>query len=1042
MLTKRRALNSYVLCSLLLFCWGQFVYAQQSRSVRGVVHQEGGAALSKVTVKVKGNPTTTQTDENGNFIIQVGPQGTLVFSLIGYQSQEVPVQQRESITVTLSEVVADLEEVVVVGYGTQKKVNLSGAVAQVKGEDIVNRPVTNLTSALQGMMPGVAVTRSSGRPGGEESRIRVRGFSSSNEMSALVLVDGIQMDLNLINPEDVESISVLKDASASAIYGARAAGGVILVTTKKGRSGKPLINYNNYYGVNIAARRPERLNSWDEQILINEARVNSTGNPEFTEEQIEWLKNPNFSVRPNPTQDRWEFFGNNNWIKEGMNKYSSMHNHNLSISGGSENVVYNVSGGYYQRDGVLRYGPDDNERYTLRTNISAAVNKYIHLDVAANYVGSVVNQNAYGTNPIIDRLYRSRARQSLYVPAEDITGQPFNGDLQVNPIDILKNGGFQKSLYESFTGRVNLKIKDLVKGLTFDFSASRNQDYYSDEINRRTLTWYGRSTNTVRFKVQDPNSRSLTKNRGYLNNVQAVVNYNFNIADDHKFTLLGGTSFEEYRKDEFSAGAQGMITNDSFSLNFGDAATKTNAEKIETWAIGSYFGRLNYSYKERYLFEASIRYDGSSRLAPENRWHIFPSFSAAWRVDQEDFMKDQTIFDQFKIRASWGQLGNGSVLGLYDHVPLLISGLQSNLPTTGPLVFNDKREQYFFQYQLASPKKTWEIVEQSNIGVDFAVLKNRLNFTGDYYVKRNKNMLAPLELPSIIGLNVPYFNVGEMKSWGWELEVKWKDKIKDLGYSIGFNLSDNQNKLVRFDGRSVVNPGVVELLEGQAMNTVWGYRTDGYFQSKAEYDDYRKNVSVPFFPNNGGAGDVKYLDLNGDGIVNAGKQTLEDHGDLVNFGTTNGRYFFGFDLGAQWKGFDASIFFQGVAKRKFVIEPGTLSPMLGTADLPWTIHMDRWTPENPDAMFPRMYQTSDHNYRPSDKWIQNGAYLRLKNAQIGYTIPMKTKAIQKFRVFVSGQDLWETTKVMNVFDPEAPNNVSATTYPFFRSVSFGLNITL
>src|SRR5690606_16862702 len=309
----------------------------------------------------------------------------------------------------------NLDEVVVVGYGTQKKVNLSGAVSQVAGEELVDRPNVNLTSALQGVLPGVAVTRSSGNPGDEGSGIRVRGFSSANSMSALVLVDGIEMDLNLINPDDVESISVLKDASASAIYGARAAGGVILVTTKKGKAGKPVVNYNNYYGVNIAARRPERLNSWDEQLLIDEARSNATGNPEFTEEQREWLMNPNFSYRPNPTQDRWEYFGNNNWIKEGMNKYSDMHNHNLSLGGGGEKVTYNVSGGYYNRSGVLRYGPDDNSRYTLRTNLSAEVNKYVQLDIAANYVGSEVNQNAYGTQQIINRMYRSRTRQSLYV---------------------------------------------------------------------------------------------------------------------------------------------------------------------------------------------------------------------------------------------------------------------------------------------------------------------------------------------------------------------------------------------------------------------------------------------------------------------------------------------------------------------------------------------------------------------------------------------------------------------------------------------------
>src|SRR5690606_33706821 len=352
------------------------------------------------------------------------------------------------VDVVLAEQQSSLDEVVVVGYGAQKKVNLSGAVAQISGEDIVDRPVANLTGALQGMMPGIAVTRGSGKPGEEGYNIRVRGVSSANNMSALVLVDGIQMDLNLINPEDVESISVLKDASASAIYGARAAGGVILVTTKKGKRGTPVINYNNYYGINIAARRPERLDSWDEQILINESRENATGNPEFTDEQIEWLKNPNFWVRPNPTQDRWEYFDNNNWIKEGMNTYSGMHNHNLSLGGGGEKVVYNVSAGYYQRNGVLRYGADDNARYTLRTSLNAEINKFMSLDISANYVGSEVNQNAYGTDQIIDRMYRSRTRQSVYVPQEDITGQPFNGDLQVNPIDIQKNAGTFNQLYE------------------------------------------------------------------------------------------------------------------------------------------------------------------------------------------------------------------------------------------------------------------------------------------------------------------------------------------------------------------------------------------------------------------------------------------------------------------------------------------------------------------------------------------------------------------------------------------------------------------
>lgn len=1016
------------------------VFAQSARTIRGEVRFENGTPATNVTVKVKDGTQTVVTDERGVYEIQAGESAILLFSLVGFRTQEVSVVARTTVNVAMQDQDA-LQEVVVVGYGTQKKVNLSGAVSQIGSDELVDRPVANLTGALQGTLPGVAVTRGSGKPGSEGYGIRIRGFSSANAMSALVLVDGIQMDLNLINPEDVESISVLKDASASAIYGARAAGGVILVTTKKGKQGKPVINYNNYYGVNVAARRPERLNSWDEQILINESRLNATGNPEFTEEQIEWLKNPNFSVRPNPTQDRWEYFGNNNWVTEGMNKYSGMHNHNVSVSGGGEKTVYNISTGYYHRDGVLRYGPDDNSRYTLRTNLSTEVNKYINLDISANYVGSEVNENAYGTDQIINRLYRSRTRQSLYVPEEDVTGQPYNGDLQINAVDIQKNGGEWRRLYGSFTGRANLKIKDLLKGLTVDLSGSRNQDYFSSVRNRRTLMWYGRSTNTTRFSIHNPNSTENTKNRGYLNNLQAVATYNFDVLDDHHFTLLGGTSYEEYRKDELTAGAQSMITNDFFSLNYGDPLTKTNGDLVETWAIASYFGRLNYNFQEKYLFEASVRYDGSSRLAPENRWKLFPSFSAAWRLDQEDFLRDNGIFDQLKLRGSWGQLGNGSSLGFYDYIPLLTSGL--NVPTSEEdrLVFNNLRTQFLYQRELASAQKTWEVVEQSNVGLDMTFLENRLSFTGDYYVKRNKNMLATLNLPSIIGINVPRFNVGELKSWGWEFDLKWRDKVNDFSYSIGLNLSDNQNELVKFDGRNIINEGHVELLEGYPMNTVWGYRTDGYFQTQEEYDQYKQTVSTPFFPNNAGAGDVKYLDLNGDGVITAGGGTPEEPGDLINYGTTNGRYFYGLNLDFQWKGFDASIFFQGVAKRVFLINEGTLSPMLGTADLPWTIHMDRWTPDNPDAFFPRMYQTSAHNYRPSDRYIQNGAYVRLKNLQLGYTVPLRTPAIQKLRVFFSGQDLWEYTDVLNVFDPEVPNNVSATTYPFFRSISFGLNVT-
>lgn len=1010
----------------------------QDKTVRGVVRNAQGQPLQDVTVMIQGSVSGVITDTAGRYSIVASSTSVLQFSFTGFSSRDELVGSRSVIDVTLTETAQTLESVVIIGYGSQKKVNLSGAVAQVQGKDLVNRPVPNVTSALQGLLPGVTVLRGSGKPGEEGYGVRIRGFSSANSANALVLVDGVEQDMNLLDPNDIESISVLKDASASAIYGARAAAGVILVTTKQGSAGKTKINFNTYYGVNITARQPKRLNSWDEQILIDEARFNATGAAEFNAEQIEWLMNPNFTYRPNPTQDRWEYYGNNNWVKEGMDEINHMQNHSLSVGGGEQRLNYLISGSYYKRDGVLRYGPDDNSRYNLKLNLNAELNRYMSVKVTAGYIGSIVRENAFGTEQIINRLYRSRARQSLYTPPEDITGQPYNGDLQINAVDIEKNGGLETRKYETFTGRINFQIKNVIKGLTLDVIGWRNQNYYDMENNRRSLYWYGRTTSTVRFSANVPNSITLTKNRAYQNNLQSFLTYNFKVGQDHNFTLLQGASYEEYRKDQFSASAQNMITNDFFSLNFGDPLTKTNSELVQTWALGSMFGRLNYSFKNRYLFEASYRYDGSSRLAPENRWQLFPSFSAAWRVSEEAFMRHIPFLSDLKLRVSWGQLGNGSVLGLYDYIPLLTSGLT----TSNNLVLNGVRTQYFYQNTLASPQKTWETVEQSNIGIDLGMFKNRLTVTADYYVKRNKDMLATLNVPNIIGISVSSVNIGELKSWGTELDIKWRDRIGKVDYRVGFNISDNQNKLVKYDGRnSIGNGGMVNLLEGYPLNSVWGYKTAGYFQTQQEANDYKAVVSYPFFANPS-AGDVKYLDLNKDGVISAGDGTPGNPGDLVYLGTINARYTYGIDLGFSWKGLDFGMFLQGTMRRTFLINEGTLSPILGTADMPWTIHMDRWTPENPNAYFPRMYQTSAHNYRPSDKWAQNGNYLRLKNLQVGYKIPVNRRYVRELRLYVSGQDLWESTKVMKVFDPEVGNDVSATAYPFYRTISFGLNLSL
>lgn len=1021
----------------IAFLFFSFPAFAQPKKLEGTVTDSSGAPLQRVSILVNDSKKGTVTDSKGNFVLKANHGDRLTFSFSGYNSKTVMVGESNTINVTLSLSSQTIDAVVIVGYGTQKKVNLSGAVGVVSGKELVNRPVPNVTGALQGVLPGVTVLRGSGKPGSEGYGIRIRGFTSANNANALVLVDGIEQDINLLDPADVESISVLKDASASAIYGARAAAGVILVTTKQGKAGKTSINFNTYYGINITARQPQRLNSWDEQILIDEARFNATGAREFNDEQMEWLRNPNFSYRPNPGADRWEYFGNNNWLEEGMDKINHQQNHSISIGGGEQKLNYLVSGSYYQRDGVLKFGPDDNKRYNFKLNVNAELNRYMSLKVTTGYIGSFVRENSYGTEQIINRLYRSRTRQSLYVPAEDKTGNIYNGDLQVNAVDIEKNAGLETRDYETFTSRVNLQVKNVIKGLTLDVIAWRNQSTYNMENQAKTLYWYGRTTNTVRFSINTPNQITLVKNKAYQNNLQSFLTYNKKIKN-HEFTLLQGGSYEEYRKDETTATGQNMPSNKAFSLNFADPLTKTSRDAVQTWALASAFGRFNYGYKGKYLLEASYRYDGSSRLVPTDRWRFFPSFSGAWRVSEENFMRNISFIKNLKVRGSWGKLGNSDALGYYDYLTLLTSGIS----TTNNVVFNGTRNQYVYQSIQSSPNLTWETVAQSNIGVDLGLLKNRLNITADYYVKTTTDMLSQPNLPNIIGVTPGYVNLGKLRSWGKELDIEWKDNAGKLQYNVGFNISDNSNKLLEYDGRrSIGTGGVIGLMEGYAMNTVWGYRTDGFFQTDQEAAEYKSRVNYPFFANPK-AGDIKYLDLDGNGRIDAGDGTPDNPGDLVYLGTTNARYTYGFDLGIAWKGIDLSVFFQGAFKRKFLIAEETLSPMLGTADMPWTIHMDRWTPENPDAFFPRMYQTSAHNYRPSDRWTQNGSYIRLKNIQIGYKVPVPKKLAKEVRVYVSGQDLWESTKVLKVFDPEVGNNVSATAYPFYRSVAFGINVSL
>lgn len=1029
------------------------VSQQTKKQITGTVTDEFGDPLPGVNVIEKGVSNGTSTNADGHFALSVSENAVLEFSYIGYIPQEIIVGNQKELNVRLKEDLQMLDEVIVVGYGMQKKVNLTGAVAVANSEVFENKAVPNTMAALQGALPGVMVTKSSGKPGSEGYRMQIRGASSANTVNTLVIVDGVVGSLNDVNPADIESMSVLKDAAAASIYGSNAAGGVILVTTKKGRTGKPVVDVNAMFGFNTSSRLPTRLNSWDEMKMYNVARGNAGLAQPWSELRLQWMQGINLDVpdtglgttaeypngvapsmffpggrwviqpsRPNV----WYSYGNVDRIKTIIEPYNPMQQYNVSVRGGSDASQYFISGGYYNRDGLFRVGPDGEERYTFRVNLNNKLSEHIFLNTSFAYTLNKVEQSSHSPENIIYQAYHYWSILEEKLP----TGEWVAGNgIWDTPTRLLTEAGKDTQKNHQFDGKIELNIKNIVPGWDVNVIGSKRIRAALRDYNRRTLVYIG-PLGTPTYTSGNPNNMYKSRTMTDYSSLQAFSTYHKSIAESHNFALLAGYSYEDYRYDLVQGNIRNLVTNDFYSLKWGDPISASVTDNIQTSRTIAFFGRLNYNYQEKYLFEANLRYDGSSKLAPSERWNLFPSFSVGWNISRENFFQPVGFINNLKLRASWGQLGNSDALGYYDYIGMLNSA--TNLP------FNNTNTQYIYQSTLASPTKTWETIQTANIGIDIGVLNNRLNFSGDIYEKRNKDMLASLQVSSIIGVGLPTYNVGELKTKGWEIDISWRDRYKDFKYWVALNLSDNTNELVHYEGRNVVGRGRVTLLEGYPLNTMWGYKTDGLFQSNQEYADYGVYINART-----GQGDMKYLDLDGSKRIDTGSGTLEDHGDLVLLGDDNPRYVFGINLGLEWKGFDFSCFFQGVGKRKFFLNAERFMPMYQDWLMPWKEHSDYWTPENPDAYWPRLYNTSNHSYWESDYWIQNGAYLRCKNMELGFTLPeliTRKVKIEKARFFISGQDLFEFTNVFSWIDPEFSHG-STDVYPFYRSASIGINVT-
>lgn len=1033
--------NQFLKRLLLLFCGCCLYLISFAQTVGGKVTDENDAPLAGVSVQVMNTAKGTTTNEKGEFTLQAQQGATLEFTFIGY----VTVTQKVTgsyLTVKMSKSADNvLSDVVVVGYATQKKVSLSGSVSVIGRKSLENRPVTNAIQALQGLSPGLVVTRSSGQPGYEGWNINIRGVSSLNGTNnPLLMVDGVEYaNLTLINPDDIESVSVLKDASAAAIYGAKASNGVMLITTKNGKAGKVTVNYTGMFQNKSPLSLPKTVPFNISATLQNLANKNNGGAPSWSDAQIAMFKDPNTTFLPTDPANTF-YYSEMDYVSMTVKKNIGAVSHNINLTGGNENTRYFIGLGYNDNSGMLKVGPDRNKRYNARINLTTKFNNIFSLDSRLSFTQNKVEAAAGsldGDYGLLYNIYNLRPITPVFVPGD--ASKYLSG---VNTYATLKDGGFNNTTQNVLDAVFTFKADNLVKGLQLSANYSPHLEQSVQDMFFKTVPMYSfvKASGTFVQNAWVNRSNSLNKYRisqnSYTSNFLADYGTSFG---EHHLRLLGGVQYQGYNFNRMNASLTNLINNNLATLNYTTNATlpvTSISDDLQANAWQSFFGRINYDYKNKYYVEATLRNDASSRLAPGNRAQTFPAFSVAWRMSQEKWMEKIKFINELKVRVSWGKLGNAQLGQLY----------QNNYPSIATLVngvypFNNAASTYIYQRALPSEALGWETVTTTNIGIDFSLFQSRLSGSFDVYERVNDNMLIPVNLPAVLGVIPSTSNAAAMKTKGWDLDLNWRDKIGKVAYSVGFNLSDNKNEITKYLGNVVYSEGVNQALPGMPINSIFGYRSTGYFQSVDEVAQSAKQ----FGATNQGPGDIKYQDVNGDGVINGGTGTPANHGDLVYLGNTAPRYNFGINLGAQWNGFDLSVFFQGTGKRNIILYPYQVIPFGQSWRYPLDNYIDNyWTEGNRNARFPRPIAGGGTNMRINSAFVQDGAYLRLKNVQLGYSIPAELLSkykIQKLRVFFSGQDLFTMTKMWyKYFDPESPNNVSYA-YPYFSTYAFGVNVT-
>lgn len=1040
-------LKKQLLCAVMLLV-SATVFAQIK--VTGVVKDSQGEPVIGATIRESGGSGGIVTDLDGKFTFNVkSDNSVMLVSYIGTTPQHIKVGNKRNFEIVLQEDNTSLGEVVVVGYGTQKKATLTGAVSVVNAKQFEDKgSLSSPLQAMQGTVPGVIITRSSGAPGDESWSMKLRGAVSANSTDPLVIVDGVEYSdgingLRLLNSDDIESINFLKDASA-AIYGSKAAGGVVLITTKKAKAGRTVVQYDGSFTGKVVGIQPKlmSLDQWSDAVetaLSNDGSINQNWltyvqlSRKYKNHYIDLSKSPN-PFGSNGFTDVADFvFSDTNWWKMLWgNSWSTQHN--VSVSGGNEKNLFRYSLGYLYDASTLKWGNNNNQRYNMRLDDVFSISKKMKLtsDIAYN------RQDQVAPSQIGSVLSQSMPQPGL--PVSTIDGRPYAWGTWVAPNWLAELGGDNRLKVSAIDISEQLNYK-IYKDLEAVANLGYNTSTATRDIQNKSIDWYNYTgTKVVLTDPTQSNSsyeNSFARTDYYM--ASGYLNWHHSVADMHNFDVMLGSqyNFTQYKYTNITV----KDINPNLEVPNGSGTETVSGSKWHE-AMMSYFGRINYDYKGKYLLTGNGRYDGSSKFQPKNRWQFFWGASAGWVVTEENFMRSLTpILNNLKLRFSYGVVGNQSGIDRYDGVQLY--NVSSN---SGALIGSGKVSTINTNGTIASTDRTWERIQNYNLGVDYGLFNNRLKGTMELFLKRNNNMLISAQYPGILGDKAPKTNQGKFQSKGWEGILNWSDKVGNVSYNIGGTVTYSTNKVMDIGTTSVLSSGFEGVQQGYPLNSYFGLIYMGKIQTAAElekYTSYYKKGNAIGWNGTLRLGDNMFEDINGDGKL--------DSKDIAYLGSDDPKLSYSFNADVQWKGFDLSVIFQGVGRRTIFRNGNTWRIPMNAIYLNTTTQSigKTWNPDHRNAYYPTYSNVkwlNNYNYQISSWSVENGAYLRLKNLTFGYTLPVgwlnRTRFISKLRIYLTGADIWEISHIHDGWDPEQSRTVSGLgRYPFNRTYTVGVDIT-